>query len=154
MARRAIDERQVQLDDQVTRALDEARVARQAVAVAPDLLGANGVRHYFIAFTTPAESRAGRLHGQLGDPPGEQRPPRADPRRRSSDLARHDDEPERTLDAPADYIARYGALNPGSQFRDITLSPDFPSVAQAISSVYPQTVDGLPIDGVLAVDPT
>ena len=38
------------------------------------------------------------------------------------------------------------------QFRDITLSPDFPSVAQAIASVYPQTVGGFPIDGALALD--
>src|SRR3954454_24408924 len=66
---------------------------------------------------------------------------------RSADLVRRSTDPERTLDAPADYVTRYGPLDPQSQPRDITLSPDFPSVAQAISSVYPQTVDGTPIDG-------
>lgn len=72
---------------------------------------------------------------------------------RSSDLARRKGEPERVLEAPADYLNRYGAFEPESQFRDITLSPDFPSVAQAIASVYPQTKDGFEIDGALAMDP-
>ena len=72
---------------------------------------------------------------------------------RSSELARKGDEPERTLTAPDDYLNRYGALDPEQDFRDITFSPDFPSDAQAISSVFPQTVGGTPIDGVLAVDP-
>ena len=149
-----LNERYDELDEQVTGALDEARVARQAVAVAPDLLGANGARHYFIAFTTPAESRG--LGGFMGNWALLQ----ADNGRleiiddgRSSELARRAGEPERVLEAPADYINRYGSLEPESQFRDITLSPDFPSVAQAIASVYPQTVDGIPIDGALALDP-
>jgi hypothetical protein len=149
-----INERYVELDEQVATALDETQVARQAVAVAPDLLGANGVRHYFIAFTTPAESRG--LGGFMGNwaileaNNGHLELIRDG---RSSDLAPRRGEPRRTLDAPADYVARYGSLDPQSQFRDITFSPDFPSVAKAISTVYPQTVDGIPIDGALAVDP-
>jgi hypothetical protein len=147
-------ERYSDLDIQVTDALAETRIAGDAVAVAPDLLGANGVRHYFIAFTTPAESRG--LGGFMGNWAVLQ----ANDGRldivadgRSSDLAPKRGEPERVLHAPDDYIRRYGALNPDSQFRDITLSPDFPSVAQAMTSVYPQTVKGIPIDGALAVDP-
>jgi hypothetical protein len=150
----AIHERYVELDDQVTGALDETQVARQAVEVAPDLLGANGVRRYFIAFTTPAESRGlGGFMGNWAILEADNGRLELTSNGRSSELARRTGEPERTLDAPEDYINRYGSLEPESQFRDITLSPDFPSVAQAISSVYPQTLDGHPIDGALAIDP-
>lgn len=149
-----IREKYVDLDTQVTDAIDEVGVAREAVAVAPDLLGSSGVRRYFIAFTTPAESRG------LGGFVGNWAILEADNGRldltetgRSSDLAPQDGEPPRVLRASQDYINRYGPLSPETQLRDITFSPDFPSVAQAIAGSYPQTPAGTRLDGVLAVDP-
>lgn len=149
-----IRDRYVDLDTQVTEAMDEVGVAREAVAVAPDLLGSNGVRRYFIAFTTPAESRG------LGGFVGNWAILEADNGRldltetgRSSDLAPKEGEPPRVLRASQDYINRYGPLSPETQLRDITFSPDFPSVAQAIAGSYPQSANGTPLDGVLAVDP-
>src|SRR5205085_544268 len=72
---------------------------------------------------------------------------------RSADLAPQVGDPPRVLDAPADYVARYGALHPEREVRDVTVSPDFPSVAQAIESIYPQTKEGRTIDGVVSIDP-
>ncbi len=65
-----------QLDTKVFRAQAQASVAAQLVQAAPSLLGGTGVRHYFIAFETPAESpRPGRVdrglrraHGRPGSP--------------------------------------------------------------------------------------
>jgi hypothetical protein len=118
------------------------------------MLGADGVRHYFIAFTTPAESRG--LGGFMGNwalltaDHGRLELTRSG---RSADIDSAKGDPPRTLVAPPDYVARYGPLHPEQQLRDVTLSPDFPSVAQAIESTYPQTRGGEQIDGVIEMDP-
>ena len=49
-------------------------------------------------------------------------------------------------------MARYGQFDPGKHFQDTTYSPDFPTVAQVISQLYPQAGGGQ-LDGVLMVDP-
>ncbi len=145
------------LDDlaqQVSTAADETDVAVQGVRVAPGLLGGTGVRNYFIAFTTPAESRGlgGYMgnwavltadHGQLS----------LTRRGRLADLDAAPGDPPRTLSAPADYLARYANNHPEVQIGDATLSPDFPSVAQALASIYAQAPGGTKIDGALALDP-
>ncbi len=51
--------------DQVEQTAPQARIAEQAVAVAPAMLGGDGTRHYFVAFTTEAESRG--LNGFMGN---------------------------------------------------------------------------------------
>jgi hypothetical protein len=149
------------LSDRVTglrrdlaQATDETSTAIHAVDVAPTLLGSTTPRHYFIAFVNPAESRG--LDGLMGNwavltaDQGKLSLTRSG---RASELELRSKDPVRTLTAPADYLARYGPYHPEDDLRDITLSPDFPSVAQAIESVYPQTHGGTPIDGVLAIDP-
>jgi hypothetical protein len=130
------------------------RAARDLVTVAPRLLGAQGPRRYFVAFTTPAEARG--LGGFMGNfavltaDEGRLQLTRSD---RTQVLERKPGDPPRHLVAPRDYVERYGATNPQDVLRDITQSPDFPSVAQAIASVYPQAQGGEPIDGVIAADP-
>lgn len=143
-----------ELRHDIADAADETATARLAVQVAPDLLGANGPRRYFVAFTTPAESRG--LGGFIGNfavltaDDGKLTMTRSG---RNSDLQWVPGDPPRTLEAPPDYLARYGNNHPEIEVRDATLSPDFPSVAQALRSIYPQTRGGEPVDGVLAVDP-
>ena len=48
-----------ELDDELERAGSDATTAAEVLRVAPDLLGANGPRRYFVAFVTPAEQRGG-----------------------------------------------------------------------------------------------
>ena len=54
--------------DEVDRALPDAELAIQAVRLAPGLFGGEGQRHYYIAFTQPAESRGlGGFVGNFGE---------------------------------------------------------------------------------------
>jgi hypothetical protein len=149
-----IRERFDELVDEVVAAEHETSVALDAVRVAPDLLGARGPRHYFVAFTTPSESRGlGGFMGNWAELTVDDG--RLDLTRsgRTADLVPRGRDPERTLVAPPDYLARYGPNRPDTHPQDLTLSPDFPSVAAAMASVYPQTRMGRPIDGVVALDP-
>ena len=74
-----IEPLQTRLDDLDAELADNgARLDNAVLAVdlAPQLLGADGPRRYFIAFTTPSGSPwPGRLHGQLGRAQRHRRPP-------------------------------------------------------------------------------
>jgi Protein of unknown function (DUF4012) len=59
---------------------------------------------------------------------------------------------ERTLTGPDDYVARWARFTPQSTWRNVTMSPDFPSIGHVIAELYPQS-SGRPVDGVIAVDP-
>jgi hypothetical protein len=53
---------------EIARATPEAGLASSIIRLAPDLLGADGTRHYFIAFITPAELRGvGGFVGNYGE---------------------------------------------------------------------------------------
>jgi hypothetical protein len=59
---------------------------------------------------------------------------------------------QRTLTTPPDFAARYRRFDVATTWRNITMSPDLPSIAQAAAELYPQS-GGQKIDGVLTVDP-
>jgi len=132
----------------------QAREIQQVVQIAPAMLGADGVRHYFLAVLDPSELRgAGGLvvdYGVLTTDGG----------RLSlthfgdiTDLNVPEFASTRQLAGPADYLARYRSLNdPVTNIQDVTDSPDFPTVGQVITELYPQS-GGEPIDGVVSVDP-
>jgi hypothetical protein len=124
-----------------------------AVRVVPALLGGDGPRRYFIAFQNPAESRA--LGGVIGDYAEVE----ADGGRlhliRVGSVEQLDtfgDPATRELVAPADYVARYSRFNPQIYWENIVMTPDFPTAAGIITSLYPQC-GGDQIDGVISVDP-
>jgi hypothetical protein len=58
----------------------------------------------------------------------------------------------RTVSGPADYLERYGRFRPWDFQQDSTLSPDFPSVAQVMTELYPQS-SGQPVAGMIGLDP-
>lgn len=143
-----------QLDTKVFRAQAQASLAAQLVRVAPSLLGGTGVRHYFIAFMTPAESRGlGGLIAAYGELTADQGHLTLT---RSGDIGQLNAALPRGgghLTGPADYLARYGGFHPQQfRFQDVSYSPDLPTVADVIKQLYPQA-GGDPIDGVLALDP-
>jgi len=149
-----ITERLDALRRDVRDASADVDTAARVVAIAPALLGADGPRRYFVAFTTPAETRGlGGFLGSWAELTADGG--RLDLTRngRGVDLGAPYGDESRQLVAPADYLARYGPLRVENEVRDITFSPDFPSVAQAIASVYPQTPGGGQVDGVLLLDP-
>ena len=116
--------------------------------------GANGTRHYFVAFITPAELRgAGGFIGNYGEltaVDGRVRLTRTGPIR---DLVNAAPPGARRLLGPADYLRRYGGQRPADYFQDLTFSPHFPFDADAIEQLYPQS-GGEKLDGVISIDPT
>jgi hypothetical protein len=56
------------------------------------------------------------------------------------------------LDGPKEYLARYGKFDPANTWENITMSPDFPAVAQVASQLFPQSGGGH-VDGVISLDP-
>ncbi len=141
------------LDEELVQAAQETDLAREGVAVAPELLGADGPRTYFVAFVTPAELRgSGGFVGSYAEISADDG---------QIDLVRSGSVPELErasppgsveVTGPPDYLARYGRFNPGEFFRDVTFSPNFPYDAQVISEIYPQS-GGTEIDGVISIDP-
>jgi hypothetical protein len=143
-----------ELRGQVHRARSEARTALDVVRLAPGLLGSPGPRRYFIAFTTPAEARG--LGGFIGSFAV------LEAANGRVELTRHDrigaiqparGTTPRPLDAPPDFIARYGSTHPQDVLSDVTQSPDFPTVAAVIRGAYPLAEGGGPLDGVILADP-
>jgi hypothetical protein len=140
----------------LTRDLGRARTADHLAVIgaqdAPALLGADGVRHYFVAFMTPSETRGlGGFIGAYGELTVDHGAIHLTTSGRATQLVT-DSTPLTRLVAPADYVARYGRLDPQRNFEDLTYSPDFPSVEQAIAGLYPQ-VGGDHLDGAMVLDP-
>jgi hypothetical protein len=151
--RTALDRFSTQIDETAP----QAQVAQQAIHVAPDMLGAHGTRHYFIAFTTESESRG--LNGFMGNwaeltaSDGKLSLTRTG---RVDDLNHAGDRLTRVVHQPPEYVARYGPFQVGRYFQDVTLSPDLPDVAEVISDLYSGASPNMGrdhIDGVLVVDP-
>ncbi|MDP9388214.1 MAG: DUF4012 domain-containing protein, partial [Actinomycetota bacterium] len=124
-----------------------------ALDVAPRLLGADRPRRWFLAVQTPAEARAsGGFIGNFGEISAEDGRVRLERVGRTAELNQGGDPAARALDAPPDYTARYGRFDVDRLWQNVTMSPDFPTVARAIADLYPQS-GGRPVDGVVAVDP-
>lgn len=141
------------LSERVIQARKDVGVASVASEVAPAMLGADGPRRYFLALQTPAESRgSGGFIGNFGEVSADRGRLRLERLGRTAELNAGGDPRTRHLEAPPDYLARYSRFEPARRWELITMSPDFPSVAQAIMSSYPQS-GGRPVDGVIAVDP-
>ena len=132
-----------------------------ATELAPGMLGADGIRRYFIAFTTPAAARG------LGGVLASWAELSIDNGRLSiTDFGRHTDlsaggpEPDaRVITGPPEFLDRWGSfgfLEPDgttgpTPWTSITMPPDFPMVADVIAELYPQS-GGRAIDGVFALD--
>lgn len=139
-------------DARLERASAEATSAAEAAAVVPAILGADGPRRYFLAIQNNAELRAtGGFLGSYGDLVAE------GGALRLARVGRHQDlnkagPPVKVLQAPEDYLRRYQQFDVASTWESVNLSPDFPTVAQVIAGLYPQS-GGQPVDGVISVDP-
>jgi Protein of unknown function (DUF4012) len=119
------------LSDQIDKQQVEGERAAVAVQVAPDMLGANGKRVYFVAFTTPTEARG--LGGFMGN------------------------WAEVTVEAGHLSVTGFGRTvdlivdGDTEHWVRITSSPHFPDVANLIAEGYP-AYSGHGVDGVFAMD--
>jgi hypothetical protein len=138
----------------VSQARGHAETGMLAARIAPALLGNNGPRRYFLAIQTPAELRAtGGIIGNFGEITAVAGRLELNRLGRSDDLNFGGRPETRRLEAPADYVERYGQFRPERTWQNVTASPDFPTVARVIAALYPQS-GGQPIDGVISVDPS
>jgi hypothetical protein len=141
------------LDDQLVEAVPDAETAINAVKIGPRLLGADRPQRYLVLFTTPVEAR-GRTgfpgnYAELVLDDGKLTMPVFG---RISELESAGQGTGRTLTQPAELVARYARFDVANTWRNLTMTPDFASVALAAAELYPQS-GGQPIDGVLSVDP-
>jgi hypothetical protein len=149
-----VAERVERIRSEVADARPDADLAADAVRVVPAIFGEDGESRWFVAFVTPVEARgrSGFLgnfaeltavdgdvemtrFGRVGELEGGGTPG-----------------PERTISGPTDFLARWGKYSPETTWRNITMSPDFPSIGQVVTELYPQS-SGRPVDGVIAIDP-
>ena len=133
-----------------------------AVELAPDMLGADGPRRWFVAFTTPVEARASG--GYMGSwalltiDDG-----RIELTRFGNTLELNQSgagRPRTLTGVDDDYVANYGTFIYADQeqrrigpaaWSNITTSPHFPTVASTIAELFPQS-GGTPVDGVMMLD--
>ena len=139
-----------QLSDGLGRAEGLISTADRAAKLLPRMLGANGPRNYLVLFQNNAEVRA------TGGMPGAYIVIHADAGAvtitgqgtAAGDLKTFEP-PVRAMGA--DEQALY-TVRPGIFPADVNLSPDFPTAAQLMRTMY-QKRSGIAVDGVIATDP-
>jgi hypothetical protein len=141
------------LVDEVTSARSEAALADEALSVAPLLLGADGPQTYLTLLGQPAESRfGGGFIGTWAELQATSGQIDLTDSGTIEDLRNAPPGRDRTLSGPTSYLERYGRYFPAYNLQNIAASPDFPTVRQVASELYPQT--GHPaINGALYLDP-
>jgi hypothetical protein len=148
-----LEDRAVSLLTEVGRAQHSADLAVEAAKVLPAMLGGDGVRHYFIAFMSPSESRSyDGFVGSYGLLTADDGHVSLTQSGQSSDLETLLPPGGATLRGVPGFLARYGKFDPGEFVRDATYSPDLPTAASVLAQEWAQT-GGVPVDGVLAMDP-
>jgi hypothetical protein len=156
-----LSERLDDLDDDLDEYRPQLANATQAIERVPGLLGSDGPRRYFVAFTTPAETRGlGGFMGNWIELTADDGRIRVSDSGRTRDLNLAGDD-ARVITGPDDWLemwGRYGFDNGPAgttgavPWSNITISPQFPSTGQVIAELYPQS-GGRAIDGVFALDP-
>jgi hypothetical protein len=140
------------LRHRIDQALPGARVAASVVDAAPGLLGADGVRHYFVIVGTPAETRElGGFMGNWLDLTADHGQLAIASAGRSLDLS----DPAGTKgyslpDLP--FAAEFRDFQVPRFFGNVTASPDFTEVAR-LAAAHVAAVSGHPIDGAFYIDP-
>lgn len=151
-----------ELTDEIDDNEERLNNAADAVALAPNMLGADGPRVYLLLFTTPAEARGlGGFLGNYAELTIDHGRIEMTDFGRANDLELLGEQAGARITGPADFLARYGpfgfdkdghGLVGSASWRNLTISPDFPSVAQVAAEMYPQ-VKGKQVDGVIMIDP-
>jgi hypothetical protein len=149
------------LNRDLTKRQSQLTKVEQAIRVAPDMLGANGKRVYFIALTTPAEARGlGGLMGNWAEVTADHGRLKLSGFGRDRDLLQAAPVTPRLTNVSPEFLRLYGSyliadpetgtVGPGV-WQNVTASPHFPWVAEAIADLYPQS-GGTQLDGVFVMD--
>lgn len=149
----SLDRRLDRVRAQLVTAGEQADLAAALLDEVPPLLGSKGPRRYFVVVQNPSELRgSGGFMGTFAEIAVDDGRLTLARTGRPSDLNQDRSTPRRTLDAPADFLDRYERFAVTTTWQSVTISPHFPSDAQVIRSLYPQS-GGRPVDAVVAIDP-
>jgi hypothetical protein len=142
------------VQNEIDSARPEVDLAADATRLLPTMFGGDGTNRWFVAFVTPVEAR-GRtgFMGNFAELTAVDGTVDMTRFGRASELETGGTPgAERVLSGPEEYLARWSRFDPAATWRNVTMSPDFPSVGQVMADLYPQS-GGQPVDGVIAVDP-
>lgn len=141
------------LRTEVAGALGSAELAAQAVAVAPDMLGVDGPRRYFVAFQNPAEATAnGGFMGNWAEIVADDGQLTLTRSGRSRELTEGGPDPEgRRIEGEPEFVEVYGQ-SAARFWGNINFTPDHPTVSRIMAQLYPQS-GGEELDGVIALTP-
>jgi hypothetical protein len=135
-----------------------ARIVKASVdgeRLAVSMLGGGSAtpRRYFLALTTPSELRgATGLIANYGILVADQGKLALTHFGRMEDLARQGPKGPEGLGWDPQFVSTYAPDLTGALWQNLTISPDFPTTANAIESLYPRS-GGESVDGVVVVDP-
>jgi hypothetical protein len=146
----SVDDARALLAAQVSTLLADTRPAAAVAQLAPAMLARRGERHYLVAFQNRAEARGtGGLLGALA---------LVDARDGHLRVQRFEtnDQLPRLATVPvgfhSDLAAQSPALGIGTRWQNANYGADFRDAGAAWAAMY-RTTYGVPIDGVLAIDP-
>ena len=141
------------LDTSLTQGSNQLDALALTLRVLPALLGEGSPRRAFAGFTTPSEVRGlGGILGNFAELEASGGKVSLTRTGRDSDLNREGrPTAQRDLQAPPGYIQTWASYGPQTLWQNVTLSPDGPSVGQAVASLYPQS-GGKPVDLVAMID--
>jgi len=141
------------LDVDLTRGGDQLDALSLTLRVLPALLGEGQPRRAFAGFTNPSEVRGlGGILGNFAELEAANGTVHLTRTGRDADLNREGlPTSARQLRAPPGYVQTWGGYGPQTIWQNVTLSPDGPSVAQAVAGLYPQS-GGKPVDLVAMID--
>ncbi len=141
----------VEFDREMDQALRAVEAAEAMARALPAFLGAEGPRRYFLGAQNPAELRGtGGFLGAYAILTAEDGRLRLGPFSPIEEL--RDLEVSQVRAPNPDYARRYDRYGGAGFWRNINMTPDFPSAAQAIEALYAR-VAGERVDGALVADP-
>ena len=139
----------------------QAETSSVAAQRGPALLGIDGLRRYFVAFTSSAEARGQTgLMGNWAEITIDHGRMKVAANGRTAELINGLSKlPKVTLQASDEFFARFGQFGAGTQggsvtpkyWSNITMPPDTPTVGTSMAQLYEQAT-GRPIDGVFIID--
>jgi hypothetical protein len=129
-----------------------ASTAALAARVAPDMLGGNGTRRYFLAILNNAEMRgSGGLLGAYAILEADHGRLRLRELGTNEDL--RDTYPTPAVAMEPDFVRRYTRFGSDSFWLNANMSPHFPDAVRVWTALWAEAHDGERLDGAIAVDP-
>ncbi|HCG98711.1 MAG TPA: hypothetical protein DE036_02595, partial [Actinobacteria bacterium] len=123
--------------------------AKVTFDVLPSVMGGEGKRRYFLAIQNNAELRAtGGLIGNYGILTVNNGAIKLD----EFDEILAIENPDKPIETPEDFAARYGRFEGARIWSNANMSPDFPTVSRVLLKLF-ESARGEKLDGVISVDP-